>query len=561
MKIESIQNIKEYTTVSPTLTIEDALKNLRNIRPVYQDYIRQGFRSGFVGEQILLTAQDARKRRRTTADGNNLSNAAGVYFLNEDIIGGSRTPDTLDTTDARGPAWLTGKLKLGPGVSLIEPPPLYGTLVNIGATDPELNINYNAPFGTAATRTGIKRIMDSKIDPEGDFFPDTGVYLTQGATEGIDLFMEMLAQRDPNSRVVFLGLSYYAGPYSAVQKGLKIDRIITPDLTIAPQTQFFPTADQVAATLPPDTTSLVLTMPNNPNGEIYSDMELKSLLQLAKERKLLVLFDCIFENMYFDENNNYKSRLLQIANAIGALDNIVVVDSLSKTQNLPGARIGFIATTNEQVATSLEDVVIGRRCNPPLTMEPVVQFESLARLTKALQQQSPGDNILSIASKIIQKDKENEIVYPFDEWAFMKMYEEWDDWNTTVKDYYRANLDIVTALLEKTKTITAGSPNSASFNTFVRLSGIKEGTNSNDFLAKLMFTLATYTQSGACFGLSQDKWDDYLGLWVRISYASSRTDLVEGLLRLIIFNQEYGDMDLGNANIFPTLGIKYNQQI
>jgi aspartate/methionine/tyrosine aminotransferase len=547
MQIERIVNIKEAVASGPSLAIDVGIKRLKQVRPCYSGYIEEVIRSGNLEKQLFSATEETKKRERTREN-----SEVGAYFNNEEITGGSRVSDVLNYTDKRND-WMKGKLKLGPGISLIEPPKLYQTLLKMGEQKANLLINYDAPFGTQLTRQGIKRMMDCKIDPDGDFFNESGVYLTQGATEGIDLFMQMLAGKYQGAKVGFLGISYYTGPYSAAQKGLTTERFVASNSDIVNKGQFFPSAEDVLKRLSADVKALVLTMPNNPNGEAYSGSEIKKILQVVKDRNLLLLFDCIFEDMYFDNSRNYKSEVLRAAKEIEALDNVVVVDSLSKRQNIPGSRIGFLATTNDKIAESLEDIVIARRCNPPLVVEPLVQFEALAREVKILQMQNPAWPADALINKIMGQNQ-----YSFDTNLALKMYNEWNEWGDLVRKYYRDNLQIVNTILEK--TVATGSPNEAAFNTFVKLSNIPEGTNSNDFLAKLMFTLATYTQSGACFGMSQESWDRYYGLWVRISYATNRSELIEGLLRLIVFTEQYVEKDLGNGGKYPVLPIRYDAQ-
>jgi aspartate/methionine/tyrosine aminotransferase len=552
MQIEKIENIRNAAPSNVSIEAKRALIELDKKRKTYSEYIGSEFSNGNIERQIFLAEQEAITKDRTRP-GSSLAIASGPYFLNEDVSAGSRTKEVFACTDKRSD-WIPGKLKLGPGISLIEPPKLYQELLSIGENDPRLSINYDAPFGTEMTRRGIRRMMDCKIDPNGNFFKDSGVYLTQGATEGIDLFMEIVAQKYPNKKVVFLGISYYTGAYSAVQKGLRIERIAAESKTIIDKGLFFPSTEEIMASLTEDVKAFVLTMPNNPNGETYSNTELRRVLQLAKDKNLLILFDCIFEDMYFDQGKNFQSDVLQTAKEMGALDNIVVVDSLSKRQNIPGARIGFLATTNEQVASALEDIVIGRRCNPPLTIEPVVQFEALAREVKIQQMQNPNASVDNLVRQVMAKN-----MYQLNPVMAEKMYKEWDNWGNLVRQYYKENLQIVNLILEKTSAM--GSPDKAAFNTLAKLADIPSETNSNDFLAKLMFTLATYTQSGACFGMSQEAWDKYYGLWVRISYATKRTELIEGLIRLIVFTEQYIEKDLGNKNKYPVLSIQYNNQI
>lgn len=538
-------------------TVEKALDGLAVAQKLYSQMILEVVSSGNLSRQIDLAYSEAQRNSRTST-ANRLADSAGAYFLNEDIIGGSREKDVLTYTNTLGekigiPS-RAQKLKLGPGIGLIQPPSLYTKLKAWGVDNADLILNYSAAGGTSETRKGIKAIVDSKIDPEGDFFPDDGVFLTDGATEAIDLFMEAIATLKPNSRVVFLGLSYYTGPFSAMQKGLAIDRLMANPVEISNETKFFPTPKQIATSLPRDTTALVLTMPNNPNGEVYSSTDLAKIIRFAKEGNILILFDAIFENMYFDEKDNNQSAVLRVAYVLGALDNIVIVDSLSKTMNFPGERVGYVATTNRSIADAFTNIVIARRCNPQLTLEPILQFEGLARKIKRMQLESPSARLESIIDKLL-----NGRNYPFDKNTLLEMYTEWNRWNEEVLRFYKGNLEITKALLYN--SVDGSSPDKAAFNTLVRLSGLPEGTNNMDYLAKLMFCLATYTQVGPCFGLSQKIWDENLGVWSRITYACSRKDLIEGLTRLIIFTRFYAERNFGDPNKFPVLQISYDKQI
>ena len=76
-----------------------------------------------------------------------------------------------------------------------------------------------------------------------------------------------------------------------------------------------------------------------------------------------------------------------------------------------------------------------------------------------------------------------------------------------------------------------------------------------DFLAKFMYTMATYTQVGPCFGISQTCWDKNLGIWPRVTYASSREDLIEALQRLVVFSRFYQEKNFGDPNKFPIIKI------
>lgn len=171
-----------------------------------------------------------------------------------------------------------------------------------------------------------------------------------------------------------------------------------------------------------------------------------------------------------------------------------------------------------------------------------------------MQLQSPKISLSRIINTVLEKSS-----FPWDKTNFERMYRNWDIWETEIMRFYQDNLEIVRRVLDG--SIDASSLDEAAFNTFVRLNGLDKGTNNIDFLAKLMFTLATYTQIGPCFGISQKTWDNQLGIWPRITYACSRTDLIEGLIRLITAARFYSEKNFGDPNRFPVLNICYEDQI
>jgi len=560
MKNLEINNVVEANKDNISELVKNSLLRLERAQRKYPNVIMDVVNSGKLSKQLALSERETVGNSRIDAN-SSLSETAGAYFFNEEIIGGSREKQAILDVNASGSNVLgkdwrnqSSKFKLGPGVGQIAAPSLYKDLIMEGIKNPDLSLNYTAPFGSLDARRGIKDIMDSRIDPENSFFPDTGVFVTEGATEGIDLFMEAMSKIAPDSRVVFLGLSYYTGPYSAFQKGLKVDRLATNPIKTGEQTKFFPTGEEVKRSLPKDTSAIIISSPNNPNGETYSDQELTKIVSLAKQKNIYILYDAIFENMFFDKSQNYRSRIMQIATELGALDRVVVVDSLSKTKNFAGERIGFMATTDSKMISSLENTVLSRRCNPRLTLGPILRFEGLARKAKALLINSPSLSLSTVVDYVFQGES-----IPFSKQDFSNKFIAWDSWNNETLKYYSDNLRIVKAVLGK--TTLASSPDQAAFNTFIKVGEPGKGVNSMDFLAKLMYTMATYTQVGPCFGISQKCWDESLGIWPRITYAASRDDLTEALNRLIVFSRFYQEKNFGNPNKFPTLQIRFDKQI
>lgn len=552
MEYLRIQDVQKINTEGVRPYVMAALDRLKTVQETTPQVIMSLVGNGQLEEQLRNAESEIMSNPRA-ATNSQLAPFAGAYFANEEVIGGSRVSDALaaiNATELTNP--MSDKIKLGPGVGAIQAPGFYQYLLRKGYSDVNRTVNYTAPFGTVDARRGIKAIMDARIDPECDFFSEDGVFITQGATEGIDLGLEAISKQYSGSRVVFLGPSYYTGPFSAAQKGLQVDRLLTNPVKVDGEVSFFPSAQEIKDALPADTRLLVITSPNNPNGEIYSDNDLTEIFKLAKERNMFVLLDSIFESLSFNSQDTLSP--LSIAEASGALDRLIVVDSLSKTMNFPGERVGYMATTNKVVADELTNLVLARRCNPQLTLGPLLEFEGLARQVNQMARNNPQIRLETIVKELFSSGKST-----LDQIEFLGMYDKWQGWNREVNRYYADNLQLTRAILNG--SIEGYSPDKAAFNTFVKPQGLPVGTNSMDFLAKLMFTQGVYTQVGPCFGLSQKMWDNNLGVWSRITYACSRKDLIEGVTRLIAFSKFYAERNFGDPNAFPTLQISYDNQI
>lgn len=482
-----------------------------------------------------------------TNPANPVSRLSAPYFVNEDIVGGVLVDTAVNNVNQEYAQWglptTKGKVKLGPGIGYIEAPDFYADLLRQGVKTPELAVNYNAPNGEKMTRIGLSLLMNAKTE-FGKAYEGFDVFLTSGATEAIDAAVSTFGKIKPNKSIMILGPSYYAGLFSAQYRNIPVKQIIN-EKGNAP---LFPSIVEIKKQTLENTGLLILTGPNNPTGEMYSENEMKQLFTFAKERGLLVLFDDIFGRLSF----KYQKNPVQIAQEMGALDTLIMVDSLSKTFNMPGIRPGVIATTNTQMKDALSDYLIAVKCNPPLILGPLLMFEGMAREMEKKLRMDLGADPAEVYDSIIQTEAP-----PFSKDWFLKAFNEWSDWNKTSMKYYQQNLALVVQFLERTGLLKQGSPDQGAFNTFVRLTSSTKGANSLDFLYKLMIGTATYSQTGPCFGLDQSVWDNFLGVWTRITYACDRKSLGEGLIRLASLANTYDEKDLGNPTKYPTLQITY----
>lgn len=98
------------------------------------------------------------------------------------------------------------------------------------------------------------------------------------------------------------------------------------------------TPEQLEAAITPKTKALILCSPSNPTGSIYSEEELKGLVEvLKKHEQIIILSDEIYEHI------NYVGKHHSIAQFEEIKHRVVVINGVSKAYAMTGWRIGFIA--------------------------------------------------------------------------------------------------------------------------------------------------------------------------------------------------------------------------
>ncbi len=117
----------------------------------------------------------------------------------------------------------------------------------------------------------------------------------------------------------------------------------------APENGFQLDAKRLAAAITPATRAVVINTPNNPTGAIYSRESLEIVAQACKEHDLWLVCDEVYADFCFDKPHRSAASLAGIA------DRCVVISSLSKSQRMPGWRVGW-AVGPEDLAAHLTEL-------------------------------------------------------------------------------------------------------------------------------------------------------------------------------------------------------------
>src|SRR5438132_4082134 len=99
---------------------------------------------------------------------------------------------------------------------------------------------------------------------------------------------------------------------------------------------FVPSTETVGDAITPRTRLLVLNLPSNPAGSVYTRAQMRGLADLAADHDLTVVSDEIYEKI-LDEGEHVSPASLE-----GMFDRTVTVNGFSKTYSMTGWRLGWL---------------------------------------------------------------------------------------------------------------------------------------------------------------------------------------------------------------------------
>lgn len=164
---------------------------------------------------------------------------------------------------------------------------------------------------------------------------------TVGCAEAI--LFALLAVADPGDEVIVFEPVYTSYKSFSVMTGVKLVPI-----TLSLENNFaLPSLSVIEKKVTARTRAVVVVNPDNPTGKLWSRRELQSLIQLAKRRHLFVISDETYREIRF------QGRPMCLLAERNARQHVILVDSVSKRFSMPGARIGCVASFNQEVMAAI----------------------------------------------------------------------------------------------------------------------------------------------------------------------------------------------------------------
>lgn len=238
--------------------------------------------------------------------------------------------------------------KLIPVVEKIEKSGVKVIRMNIGQPDiktPKVFYEAVRNFKEETLKYVHSRGMDVLLEAVINYYNKIGIefnsediIITQGASEAINFALASIC--DVGDEII-VPEPFYAN-YENYTDILSIN--ISPIVTEPEDNFAMPSMDEFESRINNKTRAIMISNPSNPTGRVYTKSELQTIVDIALKHDLFIISDEVYKEFVYP---GYE--FISMASFKEVRDRVVILDSISKRYSCCGARIGAIATKNNEL--------------------------------------------------------------------------------------------------------------------------------------------------------------------------------------------------------------------
>lgn len=218
--------------------------------------------------------------------------------------------------------------------------------------------HYSSNAGFVELREEISNYLYRKYNL--DYDKNTEILVTVGGSEAIDLALRALV--GPMDEVIIPEPSFVAYRGCTAFTGATA-RIIN----LREEDEFKLTKELLLEAINERTKVLILPFPNNPTGAIMTYEELKEIVDVVKDRDIVILSDEIYSELSYDKKH------VSFASFEEVKDKTLVVNGFSKAFAMTGWRLGY-ACGNEVLIDAMKKIhQYGIMCSPTIAQYAAIE--------------------------------------------------------------------------------------------------------------------------------------------------------------------------------------------
>lgn len=186
--------------------------------------------------------------------------------------------------------------------------------------------HYSSNAGFVELREEIAKYLHRRCDLK--YNPKSEILVTVGGSEGIDLALRALVGPGDEviipepSFVAYQGCTAFTGATSKV-------------INLRPEDDFKLTAELLEAAITENTKVVIIPFPNNPTGAIMTREELVPIVEVLKDKDIIIISDEIYSELTYDKKH------VSIASFPEVKDKTIVINGFSKAYAMTGWRLGY----------------------------------------------------------------------------------------------------------------------------------------------------------------------------------------------------------------------------
>lgn len=159
--------------------------------------------------------------------------------------------------------------------------------------------------------------------------PEENIIVTNGSTAA--LFCVLYALLKPRDEVLLFEpyYGYHLNTIHALNMKPLFFELPAPEWSID--------FDKLGKSITKNTKAIILNTPTNPSGKVFSKNEIYEICRIAKEKKIYLITDEIYEYFLYDEEKHVSPGSFTEFE-----DTVITIGGYSKTFSITGWRIGYI---------------------------------------------------------------------------------------------------------------------------------------------------------------------------------------------------------------------------
>jgi aspartate aminotransferase len=209
------------------------------------------------------------------------------------------------------------------------------------------------PYGSSQGSLSYRTQLCSYYEQHGIAIEPDDIIVTTGASEALSFTLNVIC--DGGDEII-IPEPFYAN-YNGFAAACSVE--VIPVVSHFENQFELPPIEELKEKITDKTRAILICNPSNPTGYLYSEAEIKALIDLAVAHDIFIIVDEVYREFIYTEQSHYS-----VLKSEKGSEHAVMIDSVSKRYSLCGARVGCIISKNKALmATALKFAHL--RLSPP----------------------------------------------------------------------------------------------------------------------------------------------------------------------------------------------------